>query len=168
MLKAQTVRNASRGLLSGSGAAGMPASFGLEALKAQAWQPALILFGRCCRTRRTRLLATLIGERSSAVTLPTEAWNSRELLRNGEWQLPGQYKKDNRSGGGDRRPCCDYTIAISLTPYHSCCGGMTEDATDVWKANSASCGSKLRMPREGSELWEMKTWERAKLLAALG
>ncbi len=34
--------------------------------------------------------------------------------------------------------------------YHSCCGGMTEDAAAVWEGGSLSCSGELRV---SAKLW---------------
>jgi len=131
-----------------------------------------MLFGRCCRTRRTRLLATRIGERSSAVTLPhCQAWNSREeLLR--KWGVAGYLGNIRKIIAAVEETdgfVVTYNGSLIDAVYHSCCGGMTEDAADVWGRRipylvAVSCGCQ----RKALELGEMKTWERAELLAALG
>lgn len=171
--KAQTVRKMPlEDYLVGVVAAEMPASFGLEALKAQAV------------AARTYTLRKMLQNQENSVSRDAhrgavicsdpshcQAWNSREeLLR--KWGVAGYLGNIRKIIAAVEETdglVVTYNGSLIDAVYHSCCGGMTEDAADVWGRRipylvAVSCGCQ----RKALELGEMKTWERAELLAALG
>ncbi len=152
-------------------AAEMPASFGLEALKAQAV---------AARTYTLRRLASdaarMAAEHPNAAQICTDpshcqAWNSREQLI-GKWgraaYLPNIRKVIAAVESTDGL-VMTYNGQLIDAVYHSCCGGMTEDAAEVWGRSIAylvpvACGCGHR----GVELGETRAVDNAHLLAALG
>jgi stage II sporulation protein D len=152
-------------------AAEMPASFELEALKAQAV---------AARTYTLRRLANdavrMANEHPGGAQICTDpshcqAWNSREQLV-GKWGA-GAYLANVRR----IIAAVESTYGLVMTyngqlidaVYHSCCGGMTEDAAEVWGRRipylvPVACGCG----RRGVELGEARAVDNAYLLAALG
>jgi stage II sporulation protein D len=171
--KAQTVRRMPlQDYLVGVVAAEMPASFGLEALKAQAVAARTYTLRKMSQNQEN--LTSADAHRGAVICSDPahcQAWNSREeLLR--KWRVAGYL-------GNIRMiiAAVEETDGLVMTyngnlidaVYHSCCGGMTEDAAEVWGRRipylvAVSCGCQ----RKALELGEMKTWESGELLAALG
>jgi len=157
--------------LVGVAAAEMPASFGLEALKAQVV---------AARTYTLRKIAKDAGrtaaEHPSGAQICTDpshcqAWNSREQLVR-KWGA-GVYLPNIRKVIA----AVESTYGLVMTyngqlidaVYHSCCGGMTEDAAEVWGRSvpylvPVGCGCGHR----ALELGESRAVDSAHLLSALG
>jgi len=154
-------------------AAEMPASFGLEALKAQAVAARTYALRKMLQNQENS--ASRDAHRGAVICSDPshcQAWNSRRGApqKMGSGRLPGQHKKDNRSGGGDGRLVVTYNGSLIDAVYHSCCGGHDGGCQLMYGEGripylvAVSCGCQ----RKALELGEMKTWERAELLAALG
>ena len=152
-------------------AAEMPASFELEALKAQAV---------AARTYTLRRLASdaerMASEHPGGAQICTDpshcqAWNSREQLVD-KWGRTA-YSANIRKVIAAVESTYGLVMTYNGRPidavYHSCCGGMTEDAAEVWGRSvpylvPVACGCG----RRGVELSETRAVDNAHLLAALG
>ena len=152
-------------------AAEMPASFELEALKAQA------VAARTYTLRRlTSDAERMASEHPGGAQICTDpshcqAWSSREQLV-GKWgaaaYLPN-IRKVIAAVESTYGLAMTYNRQLIDAVYHSCCGGMTEDAAEVWGRSipylvpvACECG------RRGVELAETRAVDNAYLLAALG
>lgn len=152
-------------------AAEMPASFGSEALKAQA--VAARTYTLC---KMAKDAGRAIAEHPNGAEICTDpshcqAWNSREeLIR--KWGA-GAYLTNIRkviaAVESTHGLVMTYNGRLIDAVYHSCCGGMTEDAAEVWGRSVAylvpvSCGCGHR----ALELGESRAVDSARLLSALG
>lgn len=152
-------------------AAEMPASFELEALKAQAV---------AARTYTLRRLANdalrMANEHPGGAEICTDpshcqAWSSREQLI-GKWGAVAysvNIRKIIAAVDSTYGFVMTYNGQLIDAVYHSCCGGMTEDAAEVWGRKipylvPVTCGCG----RRGVELGETRAVDNAHLLAALG
>jgi len=152
-------------------AAEMPASFELEALKAQAV---------AARTYTLRRLASdaerMASEHPGGAQICTDpshcqAWNSREQLV-GKWGRAAyatNIRKVIAAVESTYGLVMTYNGQLIDAVYHSCCGGMTESAAEVWGRSISylvpvACGCG----RRGVELSETRAVDNAHLLAALG
>jgi len=152
-------------------AAEMPSSFELEALKAQAV---------AARTYTLRRLAgdaeRIANEHPGGAQICTDpshcqAWSSREQLV-GKWGRAAyatNIRKVIAAVESTYGLVMTYNGQLIDAVYHSCCGGMTESAAEVWGRSISylvpvACGCG----RRGVELSETRSVDNAHLLAALG
>lgn len=155
--------------VSGVVAAEMPASFELEALKAQAVAARTYVIGRM---RNSGGSGCSLDPRADVCDDPAhdQAWLSRRELRK-RWGLFGYYRYWRRIQAAVRATeglVVKYD-SVPIDPlYHSTCGGMTENAEDVWGTEipylkSVSCKWDTSSPRFSEEK-ELKVDEMLRLL----
>ena len=152
-------------------AAEMPASFELEALKAQA------VAARTYTLRRLTIdEERMANEHPGGAQICTDpshcqAWNSREELV-GKWGRAA-YSTNIRKIIAAVESTYGLVMTYNGRPidavYHSCCGGTTEDAAEVWGRSipylvPVACGCG----RRSVELAETRAVDNARLLTALG
>ncbi|MEA4884946.1 MAG: stage II sporulation protein D [Clostridia bacterium] len=151
-------------------AAEMPASFGYEALKAQAVAARTYTIRRIIQNREAPCDAHRGADMCSDPG-HCQAWCSREELVR-KWGV-ASYISNVRTIIGAVADTdglvMTYQGQLIDAVYHSCCGGVTEDAADVW-GRKAPYLVPVRCDYEGRAggLTESKTFTSAQLIAALG
>jgi stage II sporulation protein D len=153
-------------------AAEMPAAFDLEALKAQAVAARTYTLRKMWQTQETSA-STDVHKGAVICSDPShcQAWSSREELLK-KWGVAGylaNIRKVIAAVEETEGLVMTYNGRLIDAVYHSCCGGMTEDAAAVWGRRvpylvPVSCGCQ----QKALELGEMKTLEGAELVKALG
>lgn len=117
--------------LKGVVAAEMPASFEMEALKAQA------ILARTYAIRRIRTGAAIPGHPEAAISTDAQtcqAWKSKDELEN-QWGLINylsNWNKVSRAVEATAGQVLTYNGQLAEALYHSNAGGQTEDAAFVW------------------------------------